>query len=134
MDDGCYTAVRLVTELALMRLNQRTDSSNTTNDVDLIDVKQQSRLSDLLVGFTEPEESTELRFRVIGGPSSMIEITGRAIAALQDIANSPLSTILQDPNQSCFSWDVEKINHEGLRVNFDFTIIDNKKKKMIVGK
>jgi phosphomannomutase len=123
VDVGCYTAVRLVTELSLMRLQQRhTLSTAAAVGGDAVDRKELSRLSDLLIGFTEPEESTELRFRVTGGPSSMKEITEKAVATLKDIANSPLCNIAQEPNQSCFSWNIEKINHEGLRVNFDFTI------------
>ena len=129
VDDGCYTAVRLVTELSLMRLKQRHTLSSAAAvafDGDAVDRKELSRLSDLLIGFTEPEESTELRFRVTGGPSSMKEITEKAVATLKDIANSPLCNTAQVPNQSCFSWNIEKINHEGLRVNFDFTIRKNR--------
>jgi phosphomannomutase len=139
VDDGCYTAVRLVTELSLMRLKQRhtlstaatTAGAAAATDADAaaagaIDRKELSRLSDLLIGFTEPEESTELRFRVSGGPNSMKEITEKAVATLKDIANSPLCNTAQELNQSCFSWNIEKINHEGLRVNFDFTIRKDK--------
>ena len=129
VDDGCYTAVRLVTELSLMRLKRRNTANSASASIDSIDIKQISRLSDLLIGFTEPEESTELRFRVIGGPGSMKVITERAITTLQDIANSPLCNIPQDRNQSSFSWNVEKINYDGLRINFDFTIINGKKEE-----
>ena len=129
VDDGCYTAVRLVTELSLMRLKQHNTANSASASIDSIDINQISRLSDLLIGFTEPEESTELRFRVIGGPGSMKVITERAITTLQDIANSPLCNIPQDRNQSSFSWNVEKINYDGLRINFDFTIINGKKEE-----
>lgn len=131
VDDGCYTAVRLVTELSLMRLKQRhtlsgAAAATAAADGDAVDRKELSRLSDLLIGFTEPEESTELRFRVIGGPSSTKKIAEKAVATLKGIANSPLCNTAEEPNQSRFSWNIEKINHEGLRVNFDFTIRKNK--------
>ena len=90
LDDGCYTAVKLISELALMR---RVGTG---------------RLSDLLDGLSEPAESVELRFRAAGGPAAMPGATAAALLALRAVADA-------HPG----AWSVEEVNYEGLRVNFD---------------
>lgn len=103
IDDGSYTAVKLITELAIMRR----ESSQSTG-----------RLSDLLAGLEEPVESVELRFRVTGGPSMMSGGTEKALAALRSVADVPSS-----------GWEVEKVNYEGLRINFCLSGASDEDKK-----
>ena len=125
VDDGCYTAVKLVAELALMRLEHSADlRRKAARGVDSTDSTKLCRLSDLLVGLAEPKESVELRFRVTGGPNKMEEVTQRALAALKAVAASSHCNADGGVLESSYSWEIEKVNYEGLRVNFDFSILD----------
>jgi phosphomannomutase len=110
VDDGSYTAVKLVAELSLMRRNQKLTQKQGAGVKDT----QLCRLSDLLIGLEEPAESVELRFRVLGGPSSMSDVTHKALLSLREVALSV--------GKKGYLWKVEEINYEGLRVNFDFTV------------
>ena len=71
VDDGSYTAVKLISELALMRRQPQTDSKTTTaastteSTTAASASTQPGRLSDLLLGLNEPEDSVELRFRAV---------------------------------------------------------------------
>ena len=124
VDDGCYTSVKLLAELSLMRRKQKhTMSSEKTNEDKNIDIMSNirlCRLSDLLVGLEEPAESVELRFRVTGGPSKMTEVTQKSLEILRSVARSTQIDELK-PEKSVYSWSIEKVNYEGLRVNFDIT-------------
>jgi phosphomannomutase len=125
VDDGCYTAVKLVAELALMRLEQSAERrKNAATLVESADLVKLCRLSDLLADLAEPKESVELRFRVAGGPSKMEGVTQLALAAMRAIADSSYCNIDNGGSGSSYSWEIEKINHEGLRVNFDFSVVD----------
>ena len=153
VDDGCYTAVRLVTELAVMRWESKArglgDSSVPTG-VQEEGVREEGvreevtplcRLSDLLVGLEEPEESLELRFRVKGGPTEMSRVTARALQRLREVAGSG-DVIFKEGSNSrkkegegntsggskeketvvSSRWKEEPVNYEGLRVNFEFDV------------
>ena len=125
VDDGCYTAVKLVAELALMRLEQAAELRiKAAEGTESKSNAQLCRLSDLLVGLDEPKESVELRFRVNGGPAKMKEVTERALAALAAVACSSNCNVDLGPAESSYSWNIEEENYEGLRVNFDFTVVD----------
>ena len=156
VDDGCYTAVKLLAELSLMRLEQRIKNSQNNVASEIAPQKNVlCQLSDLLVGLTEPEESVELRFRVTGGPAQMNDVTVRALNVLRAIAehsqnpekysrdnsqnsdtrnhsenfsgnmeNSECATVGKEMTSS-YKWEVEKVNYEGLRVNFDFIVYDS---------
>lgn len=125
VDDGCYTAVKLVAELALMRFEQSAElRKKAAIGLETVSPIELCRLSDLLVGLAEPKESVELRFRITGGPAKMEEITQRALAALKAVAVSPHCNAVRGDLESSYSWEIEKVNYEGLRVNFDFRIVD----------
>jgi phosphomannomutase len=124
VDDGCYTAVKLVAELALMRLEQSTElRKKAATRVDSIGSEKLCRLSDLLVDLAEPKESVELRFRVTGGPAKMEEVTQRALAAMEAVAVCSHCNVNKEGSGSSYTWEIEKVNHEGLRVNFDFSVV-----------
>ena len=92
VDDGCYTAVRLIAEL--MTVKQQA----ATNMLDQISI------SNLITELQEPCESIELRCKVLGGREAISDTSRLALAALENTAAlTPL-------------WKVEKVNYEGLRV------------------
>lgn len=89
VDDGCYTAVRIIAELL---------ASHKEADSNLFS------LSDLITDLQEPVESVELRCKILVGRESMEEVARLAVQALREIADAVPS------------WQVEPINYEGLRV------------------
>lgn len=89
IDDGCYTAIRVLIELHRHRL--------TTNN-------NRATVSDLLEGFVEPKESIEIRLRIKGGYQG---IDGAATRALQVFRSIPFKNS---------EWIPEKVNYEGLRI------------------
>lgn len=126
VDDGCYTAVKLLAELSLMRRKQTKtlstlDLSHGSESLESVRGSRLCRLSDLLEGLEEPAESVELRFKITGGPSKTDEVTRISLETLQLVALSALCNHIDD-GESTYSWSIEEINYEGLRVNFDFTV------------
>ena len=90
VDDGCYTAVRIITELMVASYQEA--ESNLFS------------LSQLITELQEPIESVELRCNILGGRESMEDVAGLAAQTLREIADAVPS------------WQVEPINYEGLRV------------------
>ena len=125
VDDGCYTAVKLVAELSVMRRKQReaAQDRNAGNDVGSgVGRGRLCRLSDLLQGLEEPAESVELRFKVTAGPAKMAEVTQLALETFRSVALSDKCNAVGGGEESSYSWHIEEVNYEGLRVNFDFTL------------
>jgi len=106
VDDGCYTAVRLVAELAKMRQQSKGAVS----------------LTDLLVGFREPADSLELRLRAVStGDVDMDKLTASTVSVLVELSRHAVG------------WQVEPVNHEGLRVQFHFDVTDGIESKHFDG-
>lgn len=98
VDDGCYTAIRILSELC----NLRHHAAATKTDV---------TLSQLIAGYQEPAESHEFRLKArtdseefkSGG---MAVVTERALEVLRHLV------------ATTDGWAMEPVNYEGLRVTF----------------
>jgi phosphomannomutase len=107
VDDGSYTAVKLIAELCNMRRELKS--------YELANMVSYSRshmltFSDLLEGLIEPAESVELRMRMAGGKAVIEAMTAKSVEEFGSVVGaSP-------------GWKVEPVNYEGLRANFE--IID----------
>lgn len=89
IDDGIYSAIRVLIELHTLRL--------TT---------PKASISDIIKGFTEPNESYEIRLNMLTGTSfdSRDYATKRSCEELRKVV------------KKISSWCEESVNHEGLRI------------------
>ena len=92
VDDGCYTAARLIGRLARERRASKTPSS--------------LGLLELLGGsLDEPAESIKVKMKVGGGLEKV------------PLAEASLCASLQRATGEVAGWEIEKVNHDGLRAS-----------------
>ena len=91
MDDGCYTAVRIIAEMV--------ENSKKSG--------KYFSLSDLIAALEEPAESVELRCAILAGRERMEEVAALAGAAVDEVAKETID------------WKVEPVNYEGIRVRVE---------------
>ena len=92
VDDGCYTAARLLGRLARERRERGQQQQVNVGMLDL--------LGDSL---TEPRESIKVKMPVAGGLGDVPAAEAAVCAALQKVASAEAA------------WTMEEVNHDGLR-------------------
>lgn len=92
VDDGCYTAIRLVTYF--IQQHQQNVSIKS--------------LDSLISEYEEPIESREFRIKVINNQRQTIQM-------IENIVIEKLKFI----SKNIIDWSIEPINYEGIRINFN---------------
>lgn len=94
VDDGCYTAARVIASLVLERQRKCSEEQTSVS------------LSSMVEGLVEPVESIEIRCNLAVSDKKMKgNVVERVIEAFRGLAGS------------CRHWELETTNYEGIRAN-----------------